>query len=89
MSHLPQFIKYGYLGNIDVAVVEAVAITEDGGIVPSTSVGATNVFIQKAEKVIVEINLAQPDELEGIHDIYDVGDPLSGNLFHYVKYQTG
>lgn len=75
LSHLPQFIKYGYLGNIDVAVVEAVAITEDGGIVPSTSVGATNVFIQKAEKVIVEINLAQPDELEGIHDIYDVGDP--------------
>ncbi|AER67602.1 succinate CoA transferase (plasmid) [Thermovirga lienii DSM 17291] len=75
LSHLPQFIKLGYLGNIDIALVEAVAITEDGGIVPSTSVGATNTFVQKADKVIVEINFAQPLDLEGLHDIYDPGDP--------------
>jgi len=75
LSHLPQLIKLGYLGNIDLAVVEAVAITENGGIVPSTSVGATNTFIQKADKVIVEINFAQPLDLEGFHDIYDPGEP--------------
>ena len=75
LSHSAQYIKYGFLGKIDVAIIEAVAITEDGGIVPSTSVGNSNVIVENAEKVIVEINLSQPMELEGIHDIYSVEKP--------------
>jgi succinyl-CoA:acetate CoA-transferase len=63
-------VRYGYLGKIDIAIVEAVAITEEGHIVPSTSVGNSPVFVEMAEKVIVEVNTSQPLELEGIHDIY-------------------
>lgn len=55
---------------IDIAVIEAVAITETGAIVPSTSVGNSASFVEHAQKVIVEINLSMPVELEGIHDIY-------------------
>ncbi|MEG2265403.1 MAG: propionyl-CoA--succinate CoA transferase, partial [Acinetobacter sp.] len=40
----------------DVAIIEAVAITEDGGIIPTTSVGNSASFAIFAEKVIVEIN---------------------------------
>src|SRR5690554_6134838 len=36
LSHVPQWIKYGFFGNIDIALIEAVAIREDGGIIPST-----------------------------------------------------
>lgn len=75
LSNFPQWARYGFLGNIDIALVEAVAITEDGGIVPSTSVGNSNVFIEKADKVIVEINTNQPLELEGLHDIYSPLNP--------------
>ncbi|SHI58206.1 succinyl-CoA:acetate CoA-transferase [Dethiosulfatibacter aminovorans DSM 17477] len=75
LSHVPQWIKYGYFGNIDVAIVEAVAITEDGGIVPSTSIGNSNVLVDMADVVIVEINTSQPESLEGIHDIYSPANP--------------
>ncbi len=75
LSHVPQWIKYGFFGDIDVAMVEAVAITETGGIVPSTSLGNSNVLVEKAKAVIVEINTSQPAELEGIHDIYSPENP--------------
>lgn len=70
LSHVPQFIDYGFFGKIDVAIVEALAITEEGGIVPTTSVGLMPQAIKNADLVIVEINTSQPLELEGVHDIY-------------------
>jgi acetyl-CoA hydrolase len=36
---------------LDVAIVEASAITEDGGIVPGASVGASPEIVQMADKV--------------------------------------
>ena len=70
LSQTPFFIKNGYFGKIDVAVVEAVGIDEEGNIIPSTSIGCTNTLVEYAEKVIVEVNTAQPTKLEGMHDIY-------------------
>lgn len=54
----------------DIAVIEAVAITEDGHIVPTTSVGNSASFAIFAKQVIVEINLSVNPNLEGLHDIY-------------------
>ncbi|MDL2259492.1 hypothetical protein LJB99_01250 [Deltaproteobacteria bacterium OttesenSCG-928-K17] len=70
MSKLPRLLRSGALGEIDVAVVEAVAVTKDGFIVPSNSVGMTPNFVNAAKEIIVEINLAQPIELCGLHDVY-------------------
>lgn len=75
LSHTPQYVKAGFLGNIDIALIEAVAITEDGNIIPSTSVGNSNVFVECADKVIIEINTSQPNILEGMHDIYNIDLP--------------
>lgn len=75
LSNSANYLKYGFLGNLDVAIIEAVAITENGGIVPSTSVGNSNIIVDCADKVIVEINLSQPVELEGIHDVYTINKP--------------
>ena len=37
LSHVAQMSRYGYLGGeVDIAIVEACAITEDGHIVPTT-----------------------------------------------------
>lgn len=54
----------------DIAVIEAVAITEDGHIVPTTSVGNSASFSILAKEVIIEINMLHNPELEGLHDIY-------------------
>ncbi|PAB57618.1 acetyl-CoA hydrolase/transferase family protein [Anaeromicrobium sediminis] len=70
LSHLPQYMEAGVYGDIDVAIVEAVAITEEGGIVPSTSVGIASNAVKLAKKVIIEVNTSQPLALEGMHDIY-------------------
>ncbi|TBC37873.1 acetyl-CoA hydrolase/transferase family protein [Rhizobium ruizarguesonis] len=70
LSETVEFLRSGQLTPVDIAVVEATAITEDGGIVPTTSVGNSASFAILAPKVIVEINLSQPEALEGLHDIY-------------------
>ena len=70
LSHVAQHAWFGFYGQIDVAVIEAVAIREDGSIVPSTSVGNSKTWLDLAKKVIVEINDWQPTGLEGMHDIY-------------------
>jgi succinyl-CoA:acetate CoA-transferase len=62
-------LRSGQIAPVDVAVIEATAITENGGIVPTTSVGNSASFAMLAKKVIVEINLNMPAALEGLHDI--------------------
>lgn len=75
LSHLPQYMKYGFFGQVDVAIIEALAINEDGGIIPTTSVGISPTAVEVARKVIVEINTSQPMELEGTHDIFVPENP--------------
>jgi succinyl-CoA:acetate CoA-transferase len=73
LSHTAEWIRADVLDPIDFAIVEAVSISEDGMIFPTTSVGNSSIFVEKAKSVIVELNLAQPLALEGIHDIYEAG----------------
>jgi len=75
LSQMAQQLRYGFLGKMDVAIVEAVCILENGGIVPSTSVGNSPTFLQQAEKVIIEVNTSQPMELVGMSDIFIPADP--------------
>ena len=51
-----------------MTVIEAPAITEDGGIIPGASVGASPELVQMADKIIIEVNTATPS-FEGLHDI--------------------
>ena len=76
LSESAQLARYGYMGGkIDVAIVEACAITEEGNIIPTTSMGNTASYVQTADVVIVEVNVSQPLELEGMHDVYVPLDP--------------
>ncbi|WP_139492418.1 acetyl-CoA hydrolase/transferase family protein [Brevibacillus dissolubilis] len=73
LSHTAEWIRTDVLDPIDYAIVEAVAVTEDGMIIPATSVGNSNIFVERAKHVIIELNMAQPETLEGVHDIYTPG----------------
>lgn len=75
LSHFAQQVRYGFYGNIDIALVEAAQITEEGHIIPTTSVGASPVFCSEAQQIIVEINTGKPLELTGLHDVYQPADP--------------
>ena len=70
LSRHPQNLRYGFYGQMDLAIIEACVITEEGHIVPTTSVGSSPSFVQAASKVLIELNTSHPTALEGIHDIY-------------------
>jgi succinyl-CoA:acetate CoA-transferase len=75
LSHTAEFIRGNVLEPIDFAIVEAIAITEDGEIIPASSVGNSVIFVEKAKAIIVELNIGMPLALEGVHDIYHLEEP--------------
>lgn len=75
LSQVPYWIKHGYFGEIDLAVIEAAEIDEDGNIIPTTCVGCSDTLVRYARQVIVEINSRIPESIRGIHDIY-TGEPV-------------
>ncbi|MFD1891787.1 acetyl-CoA hydrolase/transferase family protein [Ottowia beijingensis] len=70
LSHVAQFVWFGFLGHLNVAVIEVAGILPDGRLVPSTSVGNNKTWIDQADHVILEVNHWQNPGLEGMHDIY-------------------
>lgn len=75
LSRLPQDVRYGFLGPVHCAVVEACDVTKYGEIVLTSSVGAAPTFCRVADRIIVELNRYHPSFLRGVHDIYEPLDP--------------
>ncbi len=73
-------------GKIDIAIIEASCITEDGGIVPTLSIGITPQILERAEKIIIEINTSIPS-LEGVHDCVGLDIPPNKNVYQILKVQ--
>lgn len=70
LSHVAQRAWQGVFGELDVAVVEVSGITEDGRLIPSSSVGNNKTWLEQADRVILEVNSWQTEHLEGMHDVY-------------------
>ena len=70
LSHVAQFVWFGFFGKLDVAVVEVAGILEDGRLIPATSIGNNKTWLDQADKIILEVNSWLNPGLEGMHDIY-------------------
>ena len=42
-------------------------------IIPTTSIGNSLAFSLNAKSIIIEMNMAQSTQLEGLHDLYEPG----------------
>ena len=76
-----RFLRDGYIMHgkkIDISVIEATGIDENGNIIPSLSVDAIPALIDASDKIIIEINESKP-YLLGLHDIYlpELGKPIN------------
>jgi len=60
----------GFLGKMDIALIEVAGIREDGSLIPSSSIGNNKTWIEQADKIILEVNSKQNIKLEGMHDVY-------------------
>lgn len=85
LSHSAQYVNYGAVPKVDIAIVEALAITEEGNLIPTTAVGNTPSYVKQAEKVIVELNLHQAEELEGMHDCLILENPPNRQPINITK----
>lgn len=85
LSHTAEMIRNGVLPQIDFAIVEAVSITADGMIIPTTSVGNSLAFVSHAKNIIVEINVDQSEQLEGLHDLYEPAEQGQRNPIPLTK----
>ncbi|PXF32461.1 acetyl-CoA hydrolase [Pokkaliibacter plantistimulans] len=70
LSEVSQYAWAGFLGKLDLAVIEVAGILEDGRLIPSSAVGNNKTWIEQADKIIIEVNDKQNAKLEGMHDIY-------------------
>ena len=75
LSTISPSIRYGFLGKIKWAIIEACDVNENGEIVLTTAVGISPTICQVADKIIIELNHYHPRELRGMHDIYVPLDP--------------
>ena len=73
LSHSGQYVEHGFYGQLDVAVVEATRITEEGHLIPSSGVGNNVDYLDAAKKIIIEVNEWQSVDLEGMADVYRIG----------------
>ncbi|MDR7256424.1 succinyl-CoA:acetate CoA-transferase [Sphingomonas sp. BE270] len=70
LSQVAPMAWQGFLGQLDTAVIEVSGIRADGSLIPSSSVGNNKTWLDRADKVILEVNRWQNPALEGMHDIY-------------------
>lgn len=69
LSQISGMLENGVLGTLDVGIVEATHITDDGRVSLTTSGGISRSVLAKARKVIIEINQAQHPALADLHDV--------------------
>ena len=70
LSQVAPMAWQGFLGPLDTAIIEVSGIRADGSLIPSSSVGNNKTWLDRADKVILEVNRWQTPALEGMHDIY-------------------
>jgi acetyl-CoA hydrolase len=75
LSHVPQMLLGGFLGKVDVAIIEATEITPDGRVYLTTGIGNSPTLLQVADKVIIERNSYHSPRLRDMADILVLPPP--------------
>ncbi len=75
LSQMAQELRYGFMGDIDVAIIEACEVTDDGKIYLTAAGGISPTVCRLAPRIIVELNAAHSKAGMGLHDVYEPLDP--------------
>ncbi len=75
LSQMAQEVRYGFMGKVDVAIVEACELTSDGKVYLTAAGGIVPTIVRLADKVIIELNAAHSKNGMGLHDVYELLDP--------------
>lgn len=75
LSQMAQELRYGFMGKVDIAILEACEITDDGKVYLTAGGGIAPTVARLAEKVIIELNAFHSKSCIGLHDDYEPLDP--------------
>ena len=75
LSQMAQELRYGFMGDIDVAIIEACEVTDDGKIYLTAAGGISPTVCRLAPRIIVELNAVHSKAGMGLHDVYEPLDP--------------
>lgn len=75
LSQMAQEIRFGFLGHVNVAIIEACDVTADGKIYLTAAGGISPTICDKADIIIIELNSAHSKNMIGMHDVYQPLDP--------------
>lgn len=75
LSHVAQYMRYGFIERTTTAIIEAVDVSNDGKIYPTMSGGMSATYAGAADRIIVELNSAFDQKLKGMHDVYTPDSP--------------
>lgn len=75
ISEMAQKYRYGFYGDMDLAVLEVCDVTDDGELVMGTGLGNVPTWAPRAKRFILELNAKIPKEFRGMHDVYLPLDP--------------
>jgi acetyl-CoA hydrolase len=75
LSDVPQKLQFGFLGAMDVAVIEATEVTPDGRVYLTTGIGISPTLLRCAKKVIIELNAAQSPRIPEMLDMAVLPSP--------------
>ncbi|WP_145573229.1 succinate CoA transferase [Yersinia mollaretii] len=85
LSEVAQMVNYGFFGDLDVAVIEASAVTAEGKVYLTSDIGNAPIFLHKAKKIIIELNHYHSPRGAEFADIITLGAPPRRNtlpIFH-------
>lgn len=75
LSHMSQDIRYGFIGDIDVTIVEVTEMNPSGEVILGAGLGMTPTIVQLAKRVIIEYCSYYRTSFRGFHDNYVPLDP--------------
>ena len=75
LSQMAQELRYGFMGRVDTAIIEACEVTDDGKIYLTAAGGIAPTVCRLAKRIIVELNAAHSKAAMGLHDVYEPLDP--------------
>ena len=75
LSQMAQEVRYGFMGKVNVAIIEACELTDDGKIYLTAAGGIAPTICRLADQIIVELNAAHSKRMIGMHDLYEMERP--------------
>lgn len=70
LSETAELLHNQHLPKLNLAILEAAGIDQNGNLIPTTSIGNSATFAALATHIIIEINRTVPLAIGGIHDVF-------------------